>query len=339
LLSGAKLSISPTKALTIALAAALVTTIVIFTYQSSAMSSQLAEKSATIDLQNQQILEHTSTIASQSKELQDKTVELEDLNIEIALLDAEIVANEQTIAQKTAEAETLSNVVQDQRVLMQQLQSQALELQNEVNQLKQTVEENQAKITDLTEQVQTNREQLESAKRIKVNHHGVGVTESGQGVVFPIEVEVIGSGDGTISVDVKNVQYEASFQQAVRTAAEVASDYSGISISNKDIIIRFVNDPSNSLVRVDGGSAGALMTGMIIAALSDRQIESSVLLTGTIQQDGSIGVIGGLQSKTDAAAEFGAEMMLVPEDQEFYHDSIKVVGVSDIEDVMRYLAP
>jgi predicted ATP-dependent protease len=338
LLSGAKLSISPTKALTIAITAALVTTIVIFAYQSSALSSQLAEKSATIDLQNRQILEHTSTIASQSKQLKDKTAELEDLGIEIALLDAEIAANEQTIAQKTAEAEMLSNVVQDQRILMQQLQSQALALQNEVNQLKQVVEENQAKITDLTEQVQSNQEQLESVKRIKVNHYGVGVTESGEGVVFPIEVEIIGSGDGTISVDVKNVQYEASFQRAVRTAAEVASDYSGISTSNKDIIIRFVNDPSNALVRVDGGSAGALMTGMIIAALSYKQIEPSVLLTGTIQADGSIGVIGGLQSKTDAAADFGAKTMLVPEGQEFYDGSINVVGVSDIDEVMRYLA-
>jgi PDZ domain-containing secreted protein len=64
-----------------------------------------------------------------------------------------------------------------------------------------------------------------------------------------------------------------------------------------------------------------------------------VLLTGTIQQDGSVGKIGGLESKTDAAAEFGADTMLVPEEQEFWHPSIDVVGVSDIDEVMRHLAP
>lgn len=307
---------------------------VTYSYQ----EQQIADKTETIEGQSQQILNYESVIASQGQELESKAALLETMNLQIAALEDEIAANEQAIAKKTAEAASLSATVDSQRVQLQSLQAQALQLQNEVNSLTAQVEENRDAITDLERQVQSTQAQLDSAKRIKVSHYGLGVTEDGEGVVFPIEVEIIGSGDGTISVDVKNVQYEASFQDAVRTAAKVASDYSDASVSDKDIIIRFVND-KGGLIRVDGGSAGALITGMIIAGLTDREIDSSVLLTGTIQSDGTIGKIGGLESKTDAAAEFGAETMLVPKDQQFWHPSITVVGVSDIDDVMRHLAP
>lgn len=338
MLSGAKLSIPPIKALVMILAVALFATVIISFYQTSILTTQLADKSAIVDKQSQQILQYTSTIASQQKELADKESHLEDLNIEIDLLNSEITSKEQAIAAKTVEANNLRGTVEQQRVLMQQLQAQALQLQNEINSLKQQVAVNQAKISQLNEQVEATQAQLDSARRIHVSHYGLGVTETNQGVVFPIEIEIIGSGDGTISIDVKNVQYEASFQEAVRTAATAASKYSGVSVADKDIIIRFVNE-DGGLVRVDGGSAGALMAGMITAGLMDREVNPDVLLTGTIKSDGTVGEIGGLASKTDAAAKFGAKTMLVPKEQEFDHDSITVIGVSSLHDVMKYLAP
>jgi ATP-dependent Lon protease len=338
LLSGSKLggifaSSKIRLALVLCLAGSIPATIT-YAYQ----GQQIADKTAIIDEQSRQILNYESLIASQEQELESKAALLESMNLQISVLQDEIAANEQAIAKKTAEAASLSATVDSQRAQLQSLQSQALQLQNEINSLSAQLSESQDAITDLERQMQSTQAQLDSAKRIKVSHYGLGVTEDGEGVVFPIEVEIIGSGDGTISVDVKDVQYEASFQDAVRTAARVASDYSDMSVSDKDIIIRFVNN-DGGLIRVDGGSAGALITGMIIAGLTDREVNPSVLLTGTIQSDGTVGDIGGLESKTDAAAEFGAETMLVPKDQQFWHPSIRVVGVSDIDEVMRYLAP
>jgi ATP-dependent Lon protease len=91
-----------------------------------------------------------------------------------------------------------------------------------------------------------------------------------------------------------------------------------------------------SLVKVDGSSAGALIAGMIAAGLSDRDIDPSVLVTGTISQDGKIGRIGSLEEKTDAAATFGAKTVLVPKSQEFESEQVLVIGVSDIGELMNY---
>ncbi|HXG06750.1 MAG TPA: hypothetical protein VNI77_05415 [Nitrososphaera sp.] len=49
------------------------------------------------------------------------------------------------------------------------------------------------------------------------------------------------SGRGSIAVDISNVQYEPTFQEAVRTAAAVASEYT-VPVSDKDIIVRIIND-------------------------------------------------------------------------------------------------
>jgi PDZ domain-containing secreted protein len=51
---------------------------------------------------------------------------------------------------------------------------------------------------------------------------------------------------------------------------------------------------------------------MIAAGLMDREIDSSVLVTGTIESDGTVGDIRSLDKKADAAADFGAETILVP---------------------------
>jgi predicted S18 family serine protease len=217
------------------------------------------------------------------------------------------------------------------------LKSQAARLQGEIADLEGQVDDKENEITLLTGKIEQTEAKLESFKRVTIDHYSVAVDQDGEGIVLPIEIEIIPSGEGIVSIDVKNVKYETGFQDAVRTAVSVASEYSRVSVSDKDIIVRVVNDFDGALITIDGGSAGALITGMIAAGLTDKEINSSTLITGTINSDGTVGKIGGLDRKADAAADFGAKILLVPEEQEFDHDSINVIGVSDIDDVMRYL--
>lgn len=186
----------------------------------------------------------------------------------------------------------------------------------------------QAKDQDLTELILANA----AAKRVHVAHYGLGVDDNGEGIVFPIEIEIIGSGAGRISVDVSNVQYAASFQTAVRTAAEVVSDYTDVTVSDKDVIVRLVNESEN-VIRVDGPSAGAIIAVMMLAGLQEKQLNPDILVTGAIESDGTIGSVGGLQGKADAAADYGAEMLLVPDGQEFHDSRIEIEGVEDINDL------
>lgn len=261
-------------------------------------------------------------MASQQAELETKNAQLDELQSEIGALIQEIDWQESQLTQKSAQVEQLEEE-------LDQLQSQAFRLEQDIASLRSEI---QAKDADLADLILENA----SARRVHVSYLGLGVDERGDGIVFPMELEIIGSGDGRISVDVSNVDYQTGFQEAVRTAAAVAADYTDIAVSDKDIIIRLVNN-SDGLITVDGPSAGAAMTAMIIAGLTERQPDSSVLVTGTIGLDGRIGRVGGLDGKADAASAFGADKLLVPRVQQFQDSRIEVVGVSNVEELVRHI--
>ena len=300
------------------------TTILAFhSQQVGVLTAEISDKSNALQARDNQILEYTSTVAVQKQQIEEKSSQLAQI--------------EQEIESKSLEAKDLTAAVDSQKSEIQILRAQAARLHEEIQGLEDQVIEKDNEIAALTGKVQETQAQLESSKRITVNHYSVAVTQSEAGIVLPIEVEIIPAGQGIVSIDVKNVEFETGFQDSVRTAVTVASEYSDVSISDKDIIIRVVNDVDGGLITLDGGSAGALITGMVAAGLMDEEINSSVLITGTIRNGGAIGNVGGLREKADAAAEFGAETILVPEAQEFSHNSINVIGVSDIDDVLGYL--
>lgn len=287
--------------------------------QVASMSTELANKSKTIDLQNQEIEHLVTTITAQKAEVEAKTAQLEQLNLEIAV-------KEQEIATRSQEAETLE-------LELEELQLQASNLQIDIGLLQSKIRSNEQYISDLTQQL---AETQKETRIVRVSHYGLAVEDS-SGVVFPIEVDIINVGSGSVSVDVSNAEYEAAFQDAVRTAAAVASEYTGVPLSDKNIVVRFLNDDKGDPVKVDGPSAGALIAGMIATGLMDREVNSKVMVTGTIEPNGTIGTVGNIESKTEAALDFGANILLVPAEQEFDSNRMVVVGVSDIDDVMRYL--
>ena len=66
---------------------------------------------------------------------------------------------------------------------------------------------------------------------------------------------------------------------------------------------------------IEGPSAGAALTIATIAALEEKQVNSSVIITGTINADGTIGPVGEILEKAMAAKSIGAEIFLVPPTQ------------------------
>lgn len=289
-------------------------------------SASLAEKSELVLHQESEIRAQEATVAEQREEIQAKAMQLTEIREQMALLSAELDQIEQSLQQESdrrAVLEVEIIALKDKEALLQ-AENSAL----------------QSKIILDEQRIQELNAQQSATDRIIVSHYGVGVDQNNHGTVFPIKVEIIESGTGILSVDINNVQYEPGFQSAVRAAAVAASHYSGESISDKDIIVRFAYEDSmfgGEPVKVDGSSAGAVIAAMIAAGLSDKQINSSVLLTGSISEDGIVGRIGSLEEKVVAADAFGAEAMLVPESQEFESDVLTIIGVSDIDDVMDRL--
>lgn len=309
-------------------AASVAASLVIYVQQTAAInsiSSELAEKSSQISQQSQQINEYAALVSAQVEELADKSAQFEALQGEINDLAREIELQKRQITSRTAQIERLQADLVASNSELVLLQQQAADLEEEISTLQSEI---QAKDRDLAELILANA----AAKRVHVTHYGLGVDEDDDGIVFPIEIEIIGSGAGRISVDVSNVQYAASFQTAVRTAAEVASDYTGVTMSNRDVIVRLVNE-SDDVIRVDGPSAGAVIAVMMVAGLEEKQLDPDILVTGAIESDGTIGTVGGLQGKADAAADYGAETLLVPDGQEFNSNRIEIEGVEDIDDL------
>jgi predicted S18 family serine protease len=103
------------------------------------------------------------------------------------------------------------------------------------------------------------------------------------------------------------------FQDAANTAVFVAENKTGKQLSSSDII--FSINASNKTPSVDGPSAGALMTLLTISAIDNStRLNDSVTLTGTIDNEGNIGPIGGVVEKAKAAKAGGKTLFLIPEE-------------------------
>ena len=97
--------------------------------------------------------------------------------------------------------------------------------------------------------------------------------------------------------------------------------------------------------RVGGDSAGLAFTLSIIDELTPGELTGGhkVAVTGTMQTDGTIGAIGGVQQKVVAARKAKAELMLVP-DANFDEakakagDTIKVLAVKDLHAALAALS-
>lgn len=82
---------------------------------------------------------------------------------------------------------------------------------------------------------------------------------------------------------------------------------------------------------IDGPSAGGLMTTGVLAALLGDNIKKDVTMTGTINPDGTIGPVGGIQFKIDGAKKAGKKTMLIPAGTRYENDPVTDEAVDLIE--------
>jgi uncharacterized protein len=148
---------------------------------------------------------------------------------------------------------------------------------------------------------------LNAENGVTIRAPAVSQTSSGYvGAVLTITVSVQ-QGDGHIYVDTWPLT-ELDTQASARLAVEVAGRITERDITAYDFyfVVR-----SDSPV-IGGPSAGGVMTVAAITALENWKLADTVMMTGMINPDGSIGPVGGIVEKLDAAAELGITTFLVP---------------------------
>ncbi|RLF62395.1 MAG: hypothetical protein DRN31_04135 [Thermoplasmata archaeon] len=132
------------------------------------------------------------------------------------------------------------------------------------------------------------------------------------GVLTHINV-TMQNGSGNVYV-VTSPLTQVDMQGSAHLAVDVASQLvmrDGIDASKYDF--SFVINADSPIV--GGPSAGAVMTTAAIALLEGWNISDDVVMTGMINPDGSIGPVGGILEKGEAAAQAGAKFFLIPKGQ------------------------
>ncbi len=104
-------------------------------------------------------------------------------------------------------------------------------------------------------------------------------------------------------------------------AVTVATLLMGAPLSNRDVEFDITG-------KIDGPSAGALMTIGVLAVLRGDKLASDITMTGTINPDGTVGPVGGIPYKVQGVIAAHKTKMLIPTGQRNSpDDSGKLVDV------------
>ncbi len=131
------------------------------------------------------------------------------------------------------------------------------------------------------------------------------VTE--EGAMVDVSVEVA-PGRGRVLVQTTPLM-GVVFQDAANHAVIAAQNHSHANLSTSDIIFS-IRGPEE-VSAIDGPSAGALMAMLLLSVVEGFDIDENVTVTGTIDEGGEIGPVGGIIMKAEAAAASGKTLLLL----------------------------
>ncbi len=126
---------------------------------------------------------------------------------------------------------------------------------------------------------------------------------SASGGFSPVQVSVSESSDESFQVSFTEDEVAGTGDQwsaAGWEAATVATLISGGALTGRKVEFQVTG-------RIDGPSAGGAMTVGVLAAFRGDELDPNVVMTGTINPDGTIGPVGGIPQKVEGAAAIGED--------------------------------
>ena len=222
----------------------------------------------------------------------------------------------------------------------------------------------------------------ETAAAVAVSHLGYTVSVTGTGAVVVALADdgpakgVLVPGDTIVAVDTTPITQSGELVAAIgahkpgdsvtlgvqpyeddgtrttetRTAVlgarpdDATKAYLGVSSSTRDLHYDLPVQVTVDSGAVGGPSAGLAFTLGIMDVMTPGSLTGGhkVATTGTINPDGTVGPIGGIEQKVYAVKASGAELFLVPrseyEDAEKYAGSLRIEPVDNVDDALKVLA-
>ena len=161
-------------------------------------------------------------------------------------------------------------------------------------------------------------------RNVTVYAPAVAQTDDGYiGVTSTITVTIQNNGSGRVFVDtlpLTQIDMQGSARLAVKVASALVKNDDRCEINPSEYDFFFVIRTSSPII--GGPSAGAIMTTAVTSILQNWTMDNKTMMTGMINPDGSIGPVGGILQKVDAAYSVGATRFLIPKGQDEYIETI-----------------
>lgn len=133
------------------------------------------------------------------------------------------------------------------------------------------------------------------------------VTEENKGMAAELIMRTI-QGTGKSAFITSNSLVGKDTQTTGNIAIQIAEKETGVELVKKDLLF----DIRANASEVDGPSAGAAMALLAYSMFSEKPLQNGIGLTGTINSDGSIGMVGGVGAKAVAASKIGIKLFMIP---------------------------
>ncbi|HHY83511.1 MAG TPA: ATP-dependent protease LonB [Clostridiales bacterium] len=176
--------------------------------------------------------------------------------------------------------------------------------------------------------------------------NGLAIYGPNLGAVMDIEASAIKTarGKGMVTVtgivdeeeigsEGKRIRRKSTAKGSVDNVMTVIRKYLNIDPRDYDIHLNFPGG-----IPIDGPSAGIAIMTAIYSAITGIPIDNKIAMTGEVSIRGEVKPVGGVPAKIEAAAQAGAERVLIPYDnwqEVFSEGKIKVVPVKRVEEVIE----
>lgn len=294
------------------------------------LKNEIAELNKTVQNKKDVITDLKNRVGYLGEVIERKNASLEEAKQEIVSLKTSLENKNNTITELRNNISVLREKIDSKNEEISYLSERNSRLSSLLTEANESLDAMNARINNLTARVDELSRLVNTSYVVDESSFGALAVENetGEGVVLGLETEYE-VGDGELNLDIVNTTYgETYMQSSFRTALEVSTQISEVSLSNRSIDQQLYL-PNTSL-KVSGPSAGAAICLAQISVFENKTINQSILITGTINPDGSIGRVGSVRAKVVGAREDGYEVVLVPDGQYVDVDGIVVREVSDI---------
>jgi len=177
----------------------------------------------------------------------------------------------------------------------------------------------------------------EGAQVGRVN--GLAVMGEDSGIVLPIIAEVTPTQSTSEGHIIATGMLKNIAREAVQNVSALIKKTTGKDISRMDVHIQFVGTYEG----VEGDSASISIATAVLSAIQGIPVDQTVAMTGSLSVRGDVLPVGGVTYKIEAAALAGIKTIIIPKSnmgdvliEDEYKDKIRIIPVSNIEEVLEY---